>query len=535
MNAHDFYPRTPRRTRLSLRPALLLVVFGLGACSTVNPPEPNGFSQTATRRIYAAAYQHIAEKYIEQTPLQELVMAGMDGLRHIEPDLMVQLDNGHINLALPERTVARFAVSAEANANNLAAATSAALVAGRAASPRLAAASPEAIYQSAFNGMMAHLDGPSKYARPEAAERQRAARQGFGGVGITIRKARNDEAPGLVVIDIVPDSPADQAGLWAGDRISRIGETATPKMSIQDAAEQLRGPAGSTVDLTVIREAGAARAVTLARAHIVPPTVTYRRVGTILNLTISRFNQGTAGDVTRALSRSRHSADETLSGIVIDLRDNPGGLLDQAVSIADIFLDDGLIATTIGRHPASNQRFEASGTDLTGGMPLVILVNGRSASASEVLAAALQERGRAVVVGSASYGKGTVQTVLELPNRSELTLTWSRLHTPSGQTLQGFGVLPTVCTSAGPGAAGDLDAALREGRKALAEIQRQQAPLTADRDEAHYRDSCPPDKAAPALDESLAQRLLDEPRSYAHALDLARPAMAAHTPDATAR
>jgi carboxyl-terminal processing protease len=204
----------------------------------------------------------------------------------------------------------------------------------------------------------------------------------------------------------------------------------------------------------------------------------------------------------------------------LDLRGNPGGLLDQAVSLADLFIREGPIVSTVGRHPASHQYFAASGHSLAPVLPIAVLINGGSASSSEIVAAALQDAGRAVVIGSSSYGKGTVQTVLRLPNDGELTLTWARLVTPSGYYLQTHGVVPTLCTS-------DLDddaASLQRGlQRAGAIAQGSPAALRARRglDErawSELRQSCPARQTSPAIDLKLAAHLLSDQRLYASAL-----------------
>jgi carboxyl-terminal processing protease len=162
---------------------------------------------------------------------------------------------------------------------------------------------------------------------------------------------------------------------------------------------------------------------------------------------VTGFNRHTAPTLSRLVRDARTEIGPRMKGIVIDLRNNPGGLLTQGIAVADMFLNAGRILTTRGRHPDSLQRFDATGTDIAGGLPLVVLIDGKSASSSEIVAAALQDLGRAVLVGSSSYGKGTVQTVLPLPNDGELILTWAKLYAPSGYALHHLGVIPNVCTS----------------------------------------------------------------------------------------
>jgi carboxyl-terminal processing protease len=223
-------------------------------------------------------------------------------------------------------------------------------------------------------------------------------------------------------------------------------------------------------------------------------------------LRISSFNQNTTQQVAEDLKAAQQKAGGHLAGIVLDLRDNPGGLLDQAVSLADLFIRQGPIASTTGRHPASRQAFAASGHAVAPEIPIAVLVNGGSASAAEIVAAALQDHGRAVVIGSSSYGKGTVQTVLHLPNDGELILTWARLLTPSGRVLQANGVVPTLCTSA----LGDDENSIQTA------LQGAGGPVGA-----RSRQSCPGRPTKPAVDLKIAERLLGDPRLYSQALQAA--------------
>ncbi len=233
----------------------------------------------------------------------------------------------------------------------------------------------------------------------------------------------------------------------------------------------------------------------------------------------------------------------SLRGIVLDLRGDPGGLLDQAVSLADVFIAKGPIVATVGRHPASRQFFEASGDAVAPQIPIVVLINGGSASASEIVAAALQDAGRAVVVGTASYGKGTVQTVLRLPNDGELILTWAELVAPAGYSLNGHGVVPTVCTSDLGNDPKSIEAALQRASEVASS-----APVTfsprASLDEGGWtalRRSCPPRPGDRAIDTAVAERLLADPVLYSQALHMigALPSLAAKpvgtVPDASER
>jgi carboxyl-terminal processing protease len=230
-----------------------------------------------------------------------------------------------------------------------------------------------------------------------------------------------------------------------------------------------------------------------------------------------------------SIRHARAEIGPDLAGYILDLRGNPGGLLDQSVAVSDMFVTNGRIVSTHGRHPDSHQYFDAEPDDLTGNMPVVVLVNGNSASASEIVAAALQDSGRAVVVGTSSYGKGTVQTVLRLPNEGELTLTWARFHAPSGYALNGRGVMPDICTanqSDGQGIDAEqiLDR-VRTGQLPLPRsVIKRDLPLLDESGIAAFRAACPPSQGEAGVELEVALRLLEDPALFARAIRGVEPA-----------
>jgi carboxyl-terminal processing protease len=303
------------------------------------------------------------------------------------------------------------------------------------------------------------------------------------------------------------------------DVITHVDGQSIKGVNQDDIVGKLRGPVGSQIKLTLTRKGhDGPIQVAIARAHVVPPTVVARREGSILMLHITSFNQKTSASLARELARATRDAERPVTGIVLDLRGNPGGLLDQAVEVADQFLADGRIISTIGRHPDSNQTFDASSGEAGERLPLVVLVNGRSASSAEIVAAALADRGRALVVGSTTYGKGTVQTIVRLPNSGEMTLTWSRIYTPSGRLLHEHGVAPAVCTADEEDRANALLAALKARRATPA--------LMTDRP-AKGPEACPRDGETRAADAEIARRLISDAALYTAVLNTKRPAVAA--------
>ena len=303
--------------------------------------------------------------------------------------------------------------------------------------------------------------------------------------------------------------------------IGSIQSTACARAGLNEAqiAARLAGEEDSRLVLNV-RSRGTPRTLTLIRTLIVPETVHQHRRGTLLILKLSGFNELTDQRLSRQVLAA--AQDTSITGLVLDLRGNRGGLLRQAVGVTDVFLAEGEVAATRGRHPDAGRVYVAGGSDLAAGLPLVVLVDGRTASAAEIVAAALQERGRAVVLGSVTQGKGLVQTVLRLPDDGELVLSWSRVLVPPGRPLHDLGVLPTLCTSRGAEVLALHLAQLRQASLPLAEPQATLRALraTPGRHElARLRDACPPaDLAGGGAELEAAAQLLADPAALAVAL-----------------
>ena len=244
-------------------------------------------------------------------------------------------------------------------------------------------------------------------------------------------------------------SPAAKAGVQIGDQILAIDSDSMIDRPLSDVVAKLRGAVGAPVNMTVLRPSqGAELTLAMKRSRIVPTTVVYERRGDVALIHLTGFNTATTDNLRAALDKAKADIGKDLAGLIIDMRSNRGGLLDQAQSVSEVFIADGTIFSTNGRHPDSKRTYRSSNGRANGNqLPIVVLMNGGSASDAEIVAAALQDRGRAVVIGTTSYGKGTVQTVVRLANEGELILTWSRLQAPSGYTWNELGVLPNICTS----------------------------------------------------------------------------------------
>lgn len=310
----------------------------------------------------------------------------------------------------------------------------------------------ELIY-GAIEGMLARLDTHSGFLEPRAFEEMQVDTQGeFGGIGIEI-SLREDW---LTVVAPIEGTPADQAGLLAGDRIVAINGKPTRGIALQDAVDQLRGKIGTAVKVGIARPVPDAEGsvtsptewrkpfeVTIVRDKIRVRSVKWEEKadGQVLYVRISQFQARTAADLSRALVEGNVGARK---GLVLDLRNNPGGLLDQAIEVADVFLRSGKIVYTDGRVPSMRKEWHARDEGQEPTVPVVVLVNGGSASASEIVAGALQDQGAARIVGTRTFGKGSVQTIMRLRDGSGMRVTTALYYTPSGRSIQAAGIVPDV-------------------------------------------------------------------------------------------
>ncbi len=298
--------------------------------------------------------------------------------------------------------------------------------------------------EAAINGMLANLDPHSSYMNARSfRDMQTQTRGEFGGLGLEVTQ----ENGFVKVISPIDDTPAFRAGVRAGDLITALDGQTVQGMTLNEAVDKMRGTPRTEIRLTIRRE-GVEQPInlTLTRDIIRIQVVRSRLEGNdVAYLRVTSFNEQTESALRRAVQQLRSQAGANLKGIILDLRNNPGGLLDQAVQVSDDFLDQGEIVSTRARRPEDAQRWNAKPGDITGGLPIVVLINGGSASASEIVAGALQDHRRAVVLGQRSFGKGSVQTVMPLAGgNGALRLTTARYYTPSGRSIQGTGIEPDV-------------------------------------------------------------------------------------------
>ena len=302
--------------------------------------------------------------------------------------------------------------------------------------------SDEQLIEAAVNGMLSALDPHSSYLSPKNfREMQTQTRGEFGGLGIEVTMEN-----GVVkVVSPIDDTPAFRAGLKSGDLITHLDGEPVQGLTLSEAVEKMRGKVGSDLKLTVRRENRDPFNVTVTRDIIKIRSVRSRMEGgDIAYVRITSFSEQTTSGVEQSIKSLSKKAKGKLAGIVIDLRNNPGGLLDQSVKVSDAFLDQGEIVSTRSRRPDESRRFNAKAGDITDGLPIVVMVNGGSASASEIVAGALQDHRRAIVLGTRTFGKGSVQTIIPLSGNGAIRLTTARYYTPSGRSIQAKGIEPDI-------------------------------------------------------------------------------------------
>ncbi|MBV8737626.1 MAG: S41 family peptidase [Alphaproteobacteria bacterium] len=304
----------------------------------------------------------------------------------------------------------------------------------------------DSLIESSINGMLTSLDPHSNYLNTKNFDDMKVQTRGeFGGLGIEVSMEN-----GIVkVVSPIDDTPAARAGLKPGDLITALDGQPVQGMTLPQAVDKMRGPVNSEIRLTIQRKGRDPFDVKLTRATIRIQSVRSHLVGNDIGyIRITSFNEQTDVGLNNAMKSIKQQAGDKLRGIVLDLRNNPGGLLDQAVAVSDAFLERGEIVSTRGRRPDDAQRFDARPGDIAAGLPIAVLINGGSASASEIVAGALQDHHRAILLGTRSFGKGSVQTIIPLPGHGAMRLTTARYYTPSGRSIQAKGIEPDIVVEA---------------------------------------------------------------------------------------
>jgi carboxyl-terminal processing protease len=344
--------------------------------------------------------------------------------------------------------------------------------------------SDEQLVEAAINGMLTNLDPHSSYLNQKNYRDMQVQTRGeFGGLGIEVTMEN-----GVVkVVSPIDDTPAARAGLKPNDLITHLDGEQVQGLTLPEAVEKMRGPVNSDIKLTIRRENREPFDVTLTRAVVKIQSVRSRLEGdNIAYIRVSSFNEQTDSGVQNAIKNLKQQSNDKLIGVVLDLRNNPGGLLDQAVAVSDDFLEKGEIVSTRGRKSDEAQRYNARPGDIAQGLPIVVLINGGSASAAEIVAGALQDHHRAILLGTKSFGKGSVQTIIPLAGHGAMRLTTARYYTPSGRSIQAKGIEPDIVVepakiervaAAGPQRReADLRGALKNTDKVVTQDKPQQDP-----------------------------------------------------------
>lgn len=500
---------------------LLILLLPVGLCGRAADAATTGFDSAAAANVWSAALAYIAPRALNPISIPQMTMWGLNGLAALDPNLNAALQDGEIRLYGPDRLLLAIPAPAPTDAVGWGGAAAKVAAAAYAASPALQEAGTQGIIGNFFDELFNHFDPYSRYEGPVQAAQDQLMITGLAGTGLTLTAKS-----GHVVVDgVAADSPAFDAGLQPGMIIAAMnGRNAYPSM-VTALNNSMQGLPGTSLSLAVVDpdDTGntGAQTFTLKRGFIPPQTVFAEQplAPGIPVLKISGFNKGTGDQFAQVLA-SVMSQTPAPTGLVLDLRGNRGGVLRQAVLVADSLLQSGPIAETNGRDPDADQLFKAEGADLTGGARMAVLVDGQTASAAEILASALADDGRAVVIGSETLGKGLVQTVTSLPDGGELYVTWSRVLAPRGWPLQGLGLMPQVCTANGPAALNKQLAALEEGRNLMAPLLAQaralRPPVSIDTMLA-LRGNCPADIGG-ELDEQAASAILGSQEMYQAAL-----------------
>ncbi|TLU74638.1 PDZ domain-containing protein [Lichenicoccus roseus] len=510
---------------------------GLTDTPLSGPPVPVAFDPALLGSVIGTALNFLRPRTLEAYSVRQFTLWGLNGLTAIDPALTPESTETSLRLVTPNGVLYAQRPPAE---TDLAGWTQAAVGMAGAAwlnSQPLRAAGQQALVQSFFDELFNHLDPYSRYIAPAPAATDRNARNGVqASAGLTVVR----EGRGIAIASVNANGPAWSAGISPGMRLLSVDGQPVRGMDEAAVTTLLNGDPGSSVSLTLgasprsarrrhAPEQAAERTIVLTRAAVPPETVFAFSSGDIVVLRVTGFSADTAQEMSLfldqamqpdALGEDPASGAGPVKGLVFDLRGNRGGVLQQAVTSVALVLDHGVAVVTRGRIPQATHIWSVQGGDLTGGLPIVVMVDGRTASAAEIMAAALADHRRAVVIGSTTLGKGLVQTIAQLPDGGELFVTWSRVLAPLGWPLQGLGVMPEVCTSLGRAALDqamqDLSSGVLDLREAVRQSRLARPPLPVARI-LEIRSACPA-AIGTDIDLDTARALIDDPVRYHAAL-----------------
>ncbi len=489
-------------------------MVGAASARAVATPYAGGFDAPLASKVFATALAFAAPRVLDPATPQSLTLWGLQGITALDPSLSADLIDGKLQLRLGSRVLYTHAAPASVDAPAWGRMAADIWNMAYANSANLRAVGTQGVIAGFFDEMFNHLDPYSRYEPPDPAEAERTKLSVDAGAGLGLVL----DGHAVVVDDVVPDGPGQQAGVRVGDSILSIdGRRLRGRVDL--ARNLLSGPEGAAMTLRVRGRDGVVRDIPISLAYVPPETVFPERNGTMLVIHITSFVNNTAERLSEAIEAGL-AAKPAPSAIVIDLRGNRGGLLRQAVTAVALLADHGVIASTAGRDPEATHDWRIDGGDLTHGLPVIVLVDGSTASAAEIMAAALADLGRGVVVGSSTLGKGLVQTITRLPDGGELFVTWSRVLAPRGWPLQSLGVLPQICTSLGDTvdrrALTDLADGHDDMEKALTRSRAARPPLPVSQ-ALDIRAACPAAEGTDA-DMQAATFLAAHPKAYQTAL-----------------
>ncbi len=503
---------------------LALVVLLATGCVTTVPNSPGAQAAEATpaaiaeldRQIFQEALYYIEDFYLDRPDLDHLGLAGLRAIGGLVPGTTVAVRGDELILG----DGAPLAIPVGANSREWGRfvhdATS---VLGR-RSDLGQSQDVEAIYEAFLDGVTGELDRFSRYLNPEEAQDARAQREGYSGIGILL--TQDEETGALIVRDVLRGGPSEEAGVAPGEEIIRVDGISVVGEELPAVTRRIRGRTGTDVTIGFRAEDTTEIDRTIERQRLIWSGAKVDVDRDFVILTVDRFNTTAASVARKEVERALDQYQGQPTGLILDLRGNPGGVLEEATVLADLFLDGGKILHSRGRDGIEGRVEMALAGDITRGLPIAVLVDDGSASASEIVAAALMDQGRAVVIGSNTFGKGSIQQIIKLDNDGEIYLTWQRFHGPAGYTVHEQGVVPTICTSVAgidDGDGLDVDrflAAYRAGQHGPpAHIDELRLAANSSQHALdQVREICPFKQHDPEFDLDVAKRLLSDQILY---------------------
>jgi carboxyl-terminal processing protease len=393
-----------------------------------------------------AGLKQISNIYIDPLDIREVVEDGIEGVLNIDKSFVLKKEPNHFKLFYNRVLVTHYSLPMNKDPEEWARLSYMVLEDARTQSDRLKGFETEKIYEAYFDTILKELDRFSRYTTRKEAEYYRHRRKGYEGIGIVIEHKNKDDD--VVIKKVLPGGPADEKGIRVGFKIIEVdGESVTGKNLLEVSNLITKGDT-KIVQLTALRPGEKVpQNYAVKKKKIIENPVESNVKNDIAYIKLNAFNSKAAARVKEAIQDIKIDFGKSIKGYVLDVSDNPGGLLDEAIDISDLFLNSGKILTAKGRNKRSMQKYVAFPGDILEGAPLIVFINQDSASASEVVAAALDDNHRAVLVGTKSYGKGSIQNIYSMPNQAELYLTWAKMQDPSGDIYHGVGIQPDVCVA----------------------------------------------------------------------------------------